>query len=27
VALGDLQKNRPRLVALAICSPEYVVSQ
>ena len=27
VALGDLQKNLPRLVALAICSPEYVVSQ
>ena len=27
LALGDLQKNLPRLVALAICSPEYVVSQ
>ena len=27
VALGDLQNNLPRLVALAICSPEYVVSQ
>jgi uncharacterized protein (DUF1800 family) len=27
VALNDLQKNLPRLVALAICSPEYVVSQ
>ena len=26
-ALSDLQKNLPRLVALAICSPEYVVSQ
>jgi uncharacterized protein (DUF1800 family) len=27
VALDDLKKNLPRLVALAICSPEYVVSQ
>ena len=26
-ALGNLQNNLPRLVALAICSPEYVVSQ
>jgi uncharacterized protein (DUF1800 family) len=26
-ALGDLQKTIPRLVALAICSPEYVVSR
>ena len=27
IALGDLRNNLPRLVALAICSPEYVVSQ
>jgi uncharacterized protein (DUF1800 family) len=27
MALGDLQKTVPRLVSLAICSPEYVVSQ
>ena len=27
LALGDLKKNTSRLVALAICSPEYVVSQ
>jgi uncharacterized protein (DUF1800 family) len=27
VALSDLQKTLPRLVALAICSPEYLVSQ
>ena len=27
VALDDLQKTLPRLVALAICSPEYLVSQ
>jgi uncharacterized protein (DUF1800 family) len=26
-ALGDLRKTLPRLVALAICSPEYLVSQ
>jgi uncharacterized protein (DUF1800 family) len=27
MALGDLQRTVPRLVSLAICSPEYVVSQ
>jgi uncharacterized protein (DUF1800 family) len=27
VPLSDLQNNLPRLVELAICSPEYVVSQ